>query len=409
MNRFRNLTITTKLTLLFVLFAALILAGVGALAYLSGRAAMEQAVISDLESTANEKQAAFDQWLGDRLRLVVSITEFPAYRARVSLLINDNLDATARKTLRDQSAQALVGFTGPNGNYAEMMIVETQQGQVLISTQAENEGKFNEDRPYFIEGTKRPFVQNVTYSLNDRAPVLIVSAPIKADDGRVIAVLAARLKLDEMNEIILRRTGLRATDDAYLVNPSNLFVTQPRFLSDPAVLQRGVRTEHVNRCLVGNSGVLAANDYRDVPVLAVYHWIPDRQLCLIVKIDYAEAFAPSNAFGQTLGLIAVATLVLASLLGFGLARTATTRIRVLQDGVVRFGRGERDVRVAVKMNDEIGVLAREFNQTAATPRLCGGIGAKSRTTDAKLARQRGTLSWFVREYGRRVCVLPDAI
>ena len=365
MNRFRNLAITTKLTLLFVLFAALILAGVGALAYASGRAAMEQAVISDLQSTANEKHAAFDSWLDDRLKLVVAITEFPAYRARVNSLINDNLDAAARETLQDQTAQALTGFTGPNGNYAEMLIVEARHGQVIVSTQPANQGKFNEDRPYFIEGMKGPFVQNVIYSLNEQAPVLMVAAPMKADDGRVIAVLAARLKLDEMNEIILRRTGLRATDDAYLVNPSNLFVTQPRFITDPTVLQRGVRTEQVNRCLAGNSGGIAANDYRGVPVLAVYHWMPDRQLCLIVKINQAEAFAPSNTFGQTLTLIAVATLVLASLVGFGLARTATTRIRILQDGVVRFGRGERDVRMPELLRDEIGVLAQEFNRTAA--------------------------------------------
>ena len=364
MNQFRQLSITSKLTLLFVLFAALILAGVGALAYLSGRAAVEQAVISDLQSTANEKQAAFDRWLDDRLRLVVSITEFPAYCARVNSLIHDNLDDAARKTLQDQTAQALAGFTGPNSNYTEMMIVEARQGQVIVSTQPENQGKFNEDRLYFIEGQKGPFVQNVIYSLDERAPMLIVSAPMKAGDGSVVAVLAARLKLDQMNEIILRRTGQRETDDAYLVNPSNLFVTQPRFISDPAVLQRGVHTEQVNRCLAGNSGVLAANDYRGVPVLAVYRWMPERRLCLIVKMDQAEAFAPSNAFGQTLALIAVATLVLASLLGFGLARSITRPVRQLTLGAEEIGKGNLDYRINMHAGDEIGQLAEAFVQMA---------------------------------------------
>ena len=365
MNRFRNLTITTKLTLLFILFAALILIGVGALAYFSGRDALEQAVISDLESTANEKQAAFNPWLDDRLNLVVSITAFPAYRTRVNSLIHDDLDAAARKTLQAQTAQALAGFTGPTGNYTEMMIVDAHQGQVIVSTRPENQGKYNEDRPYFIEGMKGPFVQNVFYSLSERALMLVVAAPMKADDGSVIAVLAASLKLDQMNEIILRRTGQRETDDAFLVDPSNLFVTQPRFMTDPAVLQRGVHTEPVNRCLAGNSGVIAANDYRGVPVLAVYRWMPERQMCLIVKMDQVEAFAPSNAFGQTLALIGGLVLALASLLGFGLARTITTPLRVLKHGVVRFGQGERNVRLPETARDEIGVLAREFNQTAS--------------------------------------------
>ena len=70
---------------------------------------------------------------------------------------------------------------------------------------------------------------------------------------------------DEYNH--QRRSGLHQTDDAYLVNTSNLFVTQPRLNPDPAILQRGVHTEAVNRCLAHNSGVTAAPDYRDVPGL----------------------------------------------------------------------------------------------------------------------------------------------
>lgn len=366
MHRFRNLTITTKLTWLFGLFAALLLIVVGALAYFSGRAAIEQAVISDLESTANEKQAALDRWLDDRLNLVVSITGLPANRARVTSLTRDKLDDAARQTLQAQTAQALAGFTGPTGTYAEMMIVEARAGQVIVSTRPENQGKFNEDRPYFIAGLTGPVVQNVVYSLDARAPLLILAAPLQADDGRVIAVLAARLKLDEMNDIILRRTGQRQTDDAFLVDTSHLFVTQPRFITDPAVLQRGVHTDPVNRCLAGNSGVLAANDYRSEPVLAVYRWLPERQLCLIVKLDQAEAFAPSNAFGQTLAVVALVALALASLLGLGLARTITIPIHALQDHVMRFGRGELDVRIPETTGDEVGVLAREFNRMAAS-------------------------------------------
>jgi hypothetical protein len=43
-----RLNISAKLTLLFALFAALLLVGVGTLAYSSGRAALETATISDL-------------------------------------------------------------------------------------------------------------------------------------------------------------------------------------------------------------------------------------------------------------------------------------------------------------------------------------------------------------------------
>ena len=68
------------------------------------------------------------------------------------------------------------------------------------------------------------------------------AAPIFSPDEKVIAVLAGLLNMDEMNIIIQRRSGLHQTDDAFLVNSSNLYVTQPRLNPDPAVLQRGVHT-----------------------------------------------------------------------------------------------------------------------------------------------------------------------
>jgi hypothetical protein len=62
------LSITTKLTLVFVGFALLLLGGVGALAYRGGRAALEAATIADLLSTANEKEAALNAWSEDHRR-----------------------------------------------------------------------------------------------------------------------------------------------------------------------------------------------------------------------------------------------------------------------------------------------------------------------------------------------------
>jgi len=171
-----------------------------------------------------------------------------------------------------------------------------------------------------------------------------------------------------MNEIIVRRTGLHQSDDAYLVNTSSLFVTQPRFIADPAVLQRGVHTEAVERCLARNSGVVSAADYRGVPVLTVYRWLPERELCLVVKMDQAEAFATSNAFGRTITLVGGLTLLVTSAMALWLARTVTGPVRQLVRGAEEIGRGNLDYRITVGARDEIGQLAGAFNEMAANLR-----------------------------------------
>jgi hypothetical protein len=67
--------LTPKITLIFVLFALALLLVIGVFAYGSGRAALQAAVISDLLSTALEKQAALDSWVTDRRDGVVTLAE----------------------------------------------------------------------------------------------------------------------------------------------------------------------------------------------------------------------------------------------------------------------------------------------------------------------------------------------
>ena len=236
---------------------------------------------------------------------------------------------------------------------------------MLAATDPREEGKFREDRAYFINGKNGPYVENPYNSLELQGPAMTVSAPLRSADGRLLGVLAGHVNLERINAIIGRRTGIHRSDDAFLVNASNLLVTQPHSMTDPAVLRRGIHTEPVRRCLAGASGTLLADDYRGVPVIAVHRWMPERRLCLIVKIDQAEAFAPSSDFGRKLAVIGILSLLFVSFLAAWLARIGTRPILALRAGAARFGRGELDVRLPEAANNELGDLAREFNHMAA--------------------------------------------
>ena len=181
-----------------------------------------------------------------------------------------------------------------------------------------------------------------------------------------MAVLAARLDLSDMNAIIQRRTGDRQTDDAFLVNTSHLFVTQPRLNSDPAVLSRGVHTVAVQRCLSGATGVVRADDYRgrsghrQLHLAAGEGHVPDRQggcgrsLCPGGGVRPMGHPGGRDCAAGDRRIIAVA-----------LARTITRPCWALQAGAARFGRGELDVRLPETAGDELGALAHEFNIMAA--------------------------------------------
>jgi len=356
--------LTPRLTLTLVAYAAVLLAVVGLLAYSSGRESLRSATISDLLSTAIEKQGALDEWVEEKRRDVAVMAEDPVVVSYAATMMASPLgspEARSAHWLWLNEVQPRV----EGGEFMALMLLAPETGLVLAATDASEEGTYKQDRPFFINGRIAPYVQDLYPSIALGAPAMTVAAPVRAPDGSLLGVLAGRLDPAELTTIIGRRTGLHQTDDAYLVNSSSLFVTQPRFISEAVVLTREVHTEAVTRCLTGDSGVVDQKDYRGVPTIAVYRWLPERSLCLVVKMDQEEAFAPAQAFGRSVAFISALALLAAAAVSVVLARTLTRPLRALQATAERFGAGERDVRMPPAGKDEIGELSREFDRMAA--------------------------------------------
>jgi PAS domain S-box-containing protein len=368
----KSLRITPKLTLAFILFAGVLLVSLSIPAYIQSRAALQTAAISERVATALEKEAALKSWIADRQHNIDDIANTRVIREHYldfSKSVPGSPQALAEHNVLIEALQEWAGEGHP---FQSLMVMDALTGRVMASTDPAEEGKFKEEQPYFIRGLQGAFVQNPTYDIASQRSIMIAAAPIvsavaqKSDGGggQVMAVLAGFLNMDEMNQIVLRRTGLLQTDDSFLVNTSNLFVTQPRLISEKAVLQRGIHSVAVESCLERRSGVMVMDDYRGVPAIISYRWLPGSQLCMINKIDQQEAYAPIVALSRSVVITGCLILLIGSIIALGLARSITGPIIPLVEGAIKISQGNLDVRVEVKTNDELGVLGIAFNRMA---------------------------------------------
>jgi PAS domain S-box-containing protein len=360
-----KLRLTPKLTLIFVLFAAALLIAVNLLGYSVGQASLKQAAIDELESTAGEKQAALETWLDRGLHSIEALAASPIVLEETSALAaapSKSAEGSVRRNTLLEEFEPRIS----SGEFLVVLVLDPQTGKVLMASDPEEEGKSRGDQPYFLEGKREAYLSPIYFSRELQAPAIMATAPVLSKEGDVVGVLAGQLNLSELNAIIQRHSGVHETDEALLVNTSHQFITQPRFLPDPAVLQQGIDTEPVNRCLEGKSGDVFADDYRGVPVIAVYRWLPTRQMCLIVKIDEAEVLAQQYSFGIKINLINLAALLTASLIALALSRAILQPILTLQAAVQRYGRGDLSIRLPETRYDELGSLARAFNTMAAS-------------------------------------------
>ncbi|MCJ7624140.1 MAG: HAMP domain-containing protein, partial [Anaerolineaceae bacterium] len=360
-----HLSITGKLTLILVLFSIALLGGLGALAYISGHAELQKAANSELLTLTLEKKAALDNWINSTRVNITTIAESPFIIEQAALLAAAPGSPQAQAA-HDQLVKEFQPSIHPETKFTEIFFIKAENAQVLASTDPSDEDKFKENLSFFINGKREPYVSEMYFSVILNQPTMTAAAPIIAADGRTLGVLAGQLDLDILNAIISLRTGLRQTDDAYLVNTIGLLATQPRFISDTATLKITIKTEAVKHCLDGSSSVISTDDYRGVPALISYNWLPESQMCLIVKIDQAEAFASSLAFTRSIALIGSLALVISIALAVVLSRSFTRPILDLKDGTVRLAKGDLVYRVANKSQDEIGLLAAAFNKMAAS-------------------------------------------
>ncbi len=209
----------------------------------------------------------------------------------------------------------------------------------------------------FWEGTA------VILPLNPDTPALQASLD-PSERGGVILIrslgvarwpyIAARLTGEGLVHILEERAGLGDTGEAYVVDRRGFACPQNRKVASLAI----------EAALAEQNGQGLYENYAGKPVIGVYRWLPDLGLALVVEQTQEEAFAGNEAMttaviAATLG-VAIATAAIAAVV----TRQITQPVVRLTESALRIAAGDLSQRVDIASRDEIGILARVFNQMA---------------------------------------------
>jgi signal transduction histidine kinase len=350
-----------RLTVLFLLLSILPTVVVGYLAYENGRRTIVQETIDHLVSIDLLKSNELKRWVEANKNSIEELAQRPLVKLYATVLAKHDAPGPTYDKAKGNLIEDHLTPRLKHSGFFELFLICPRHGLVSASTDQKQDGKYRDTLPYFIEGKAHTYVQGIYYSPSLEQPAMTISTPVKDRQGNLMGVLAGRLDLGELSKIISLHTGQGTTEDTYLVNTFNFFVTEPRFGQGYA-LKKAVRTEGVEAGLSGRDGTGFYRDYRGVPVIGAYKWLPEFKMCIITEIDQAEAFAPIVHLAWVTAGIASVISIAAGILGLYFARTITRPVEQLAAGAEQIGGGNMEHRVGTASKDEIGSLSRVFDR-----------------------------------------------
>ena len=354
------------------IIAVVLLASIGYAIRVSIERTMKASLQSELETLLSVERSMLETWLRIQEANAESLANDPQVRETArQILASSGADAAATAAAGDPPPAAerslaslhagLVHELGPgmSAHNFERYILTDKQQRIISATSPELIGqtipKYESFLTKALEGevvVSPPFASVVLMKdekgrLRTGVPTMFVAAPIRDDNFQVVAALGLRIRPEREFTRILQLGRIGESGETYAVDKSGLMVSGSRFDEDlillgvlpdvedaQSILNISVRdpggnvaegyrpkvrraelplTRSAAAAIAGSPGVdlEGYRDYRGVPVVGAWQWMPKYEIGLITEIDHAEAYRPLTilrwAFFSMFALLVVAS------------------------------------------------------------------------------------------------------
>jgi PAS domain S-box-containing protein len=381
-------SIRGKLIGYFLLITMIPLLTVSIISYYNGKEAVEQRVIEQLTSIADLKKIELQSWLQERLldTKIISSNKF-LEAAFTSLFyirrLTDSVDSMLKSNVgREYHIRLLMYINKLKSTYKvfnEIYIIDIESGEILVSTNEDNVGKKEDDLLFFkdILKMKGLAIRDIYYSNRMNRICMSFFGPIHRTDpvsllgsNIMIGALILRSNIDESIEPMIQNwPGMGKTGETLLVRREGenvVFLNNLRHHKDSALkFKIPVTAKNAQSSIMsseGKEGIIKTTDYRNVPVLSAYRYLPMLKWGLVAKQDTNEAFAPINNLKKRVIILIMITTAGVIIAVFLIASSITNPLKQLVQGAKSIAGGDLTQRIAIKTKDEIGILANEFNK-----------------------------------------------
>ena len=321
------------------------------------RAVLKDQIQSNMQSTVQSKRQIVKAYLDrqrERVQLIASRT-----RLRKLIEYRDTDDMTL-ETFRDDTVKILNDALQAAKGF-DVIMVASPTGEVLTSTSDDWLAHQFADDSGFLAGRDKPYVD--LNHVNDG--VLRISAPAKTDAGKLLGVIVVIADQSGLEGIVRDTIGLGESGRILIGVPANdsaAKIVYPRQLSEQITSETSQHLNIMNTALSSSIGFVDTNEVPGLVDLAAYAPVIGESMGIVALLDAEKAYAPLRYVQRNMLLISLSLLILGTLAVFLYSRQFSQPIQEMSHVAKRVAAGELDTSISVRSNDELGDLARSFNE-----------------------------------------------
>ncbi|RKZ31064.1 hypothetical protein DRQ36_03345 [bacterium] len=336
-----NKNLVRRFTLIFLLGCLIPALFFGIFIYYTMKNRLEQEARDKIRTGNALKEEWLLTWLDERVARITELSHIIVYE------IED--PTTIRRAAKD--------FIKRNPEYHEIFLLSVPEGKVEVSTDISNEGKTRADRTYFKNGQHGSVIQPIYYSVTTGGPALTVGVPVTHPTGGAEYVLAARIELAKLVEILDFGTSAGYNVNSYFVNRYDAFtITRDELETANDNYSAGVK-----KALLENEFTGLYRNSRGERVIGNCRYIPCLGAVLVSEIGYGEVMTPLITGVSRIALYVILIILFGSVIFYLLLRQSLKPVDSLAEAVGEAASGNLNVRVEPVLDDQIGRVAKNFN------------------------------------------------
>lgn len=400
-----NTKISAKLPIFIVTFALVTAVITGVSGYLIAKQALEQGAFGKLEAIQQSRTAELGRYLG-------SIEQDLNFQAENPLIITALKDFTAafaefgsdaKSTLQAHyifdnpfptGQKEELGFANDGSSYSaahsrhhnflrkflrerdhdDVFLFDTQgnlvysvfKGLDYATNLISGEWASSDLGNAFRSAAQNPqpgkisFFDFKPYAPSSDAPASFISTPLFDNAGAYVGVMVYQMPIARISEIMMQQAGMGETGESYIVGEDHFMRSDSRFSEDSTILLRKVESDAAQAALKGESGILAVEDYRGVPVFSAFGTLSfyGATWAILAEIGTDEVLQPAVDMRNLITILLLGLAAALSLLGFMTGRSIAGPIAGMADSMGHLADGDLNIDVPGQdRGDEIGDMA----------------------------------------------------